>query len=263
VALLTPLHAIQHAKQDFTVDTDRIYACGYAKRARATPAQAASILAQTYPDIVNGGFFCGGMIYHTPATGSKKTSSNGTWPDAPPALVDLDHRSSRFVLLAASKDSALHKIQGVRDAMIRDGFQHVSYLETPDDPNEGPPAAEWFNKGIVALDAVLAAAAPQKYKDAQSAEKKNLMGDALSLYRLAAAHGENQAFVPNAQAKADQLNQRYNDNLKEIQSLIADKKFPQASDAVHKLETLWGKLAVDKGSELLKQIAKAQSAMPE
>jgi hypothetical protein len=221
------------------------------------------MIAQVYPDVVNGGFFsCGMDFYRTVADPLNKSGIPGFWSNPPSALLDLDRQSSRFILQTTSKDGSLHKMQLVRDAMIQDGFHHVTYLEVPEDSGKGLPLAEWFDKGITALDAPLASAAQKKYRDAQTAESKHLLGDALSLYRLAAAHGDKQSFVADAQAKADQLNQQYDDNLKETQSLIANKQFPQAIDAVHKFQARWGALAAGKGRDLIQQIDKARSAEP-
>ena len=253
---LTPLQAIQHAQQTFGIDPDRVYVCGH-----SGGAGLASMIAQMYPDLVNGGYFSGSMDFYKSVGGAKRGGRTGFWPNGPRALIDLDRQSSRFVLQAIGKDSA-RWMQQVRDAMIEDGFQHVTYLEAADNAGSSTLDAEWFDKGIVALDAPLASAAQQKYKDAQAAEKKHLIGDALILYRAAAAHGRDQPFAADAQAKSDLLNQQYNDDLNQIQSLIADKKFTEAIDATHKLQARWGTLATDKGRDLLVQIGKARTAKP-
>jgi hypothetical protein len=224
-------------------------------------------MALAYPDLVNGGIFYGLMGYYRWLGDQKKFGAvRGFWRNPPQALLDLDRQSSRFVFQSTSKLDSVQELRLVRDAMIQDGFKYVTYLEDPNASDIKLPAAEWFDKCIVALDAPLSQAAQKKYNDAQSAENRHLWGDALSLYRAAAAHSRDQPLAADAQAKAEQLGQQYNDDLKGIQSLMADQKFTEALAATHKLQDRWGKLAADKGSELLKQIAKAQSAattMPE
>lgn len=70
-------------------------------------------------------------------------------------------------------------------------------------PEHSAPNAEWFEKGIVALDAPLPVAAKTTFSNAAKNEKGGQLGAALEGYGRAAAHGGEQEFAAEAKTKAD------------------------------------------------------------
>jgi len=166
------IDAVFNMKQRYAIDENRIYVGGISGGGRA-----GSMCATAFSDVfIGGGFFiCGVNYFRDIPVPDKK---NELWPaqfraPANPLLTE-QKRFSRFVLLTGDNDFNLTNTTAVfNSGFLKDGYKYATLLQVPG-MGHGLPNAEWFEKGIVALDEPLAtivsarAAATQQKADQQA-----------------------------------------------------------------------------------------------
>src|SRR5436190_1015573 len=109
------------------------------------------------PDVFRGGCYIIGCNYFRNVDVNPATHEiySATFTKPVPVLFALARDRSRHVLLTGETDMNRLQTKLNADAMAKDGFRHVTYLEQPG-LGHSAPNAEWFEKGIVALDEPLA-----------------------------------------------------------------------------------------------------------
>jgi hypothetical protein len=229
---------MRRVDERYALDAERVYISGHSGGGRA-----ASMLMLMYADLFNGGFpHVGVNPYRDFPLGDGKIL---------PAKKDLttkerfEHarKSNRFVFLTGEKDFNRQQTQGIFEQYRTDGFKHVTYLEVPGMGHAAPDAA-WFDKGIVALDALLRQAAASHYKQALVDERAEKLGVALEGYRRAASHGDDGKLAEQALAKFLALQTRFDKELAELREFALTGKLPVVNQRLDAFQKLW-----DKGSE--------------
>ena len=154
------LDAVKNMKGKYKIDDARIYVGG-----ASGGGKVATILGVAWPDAFRGGFYMIGTChYREVATGEP----GHYWPkgfDAPESkLLMQSKQQNRHVFMTGEKDMNRKPTQGMSAAYKSDRFLHVTVLDVPGAGHEIPDA-EWFEKGIIALDVIpVSATKPVKPK---------------------------------------------------------------------------------------------------
>ena len=136
-------------KAPYQIDDQRIYIAG-----ASGGAKVATVMGVCFSDVFRGGFYmlAGDFYRHIP-TGEP----DHVWFkafNAPPGKFFLDAKKrSRHVLLTGETDINRAPITAFAAAFKADKFEHVTLLDIPGLGHQLPDA-EWFEKGIAALDEV-------------------------------------------------------------------------------------------------------------
>jgi hypothetical protein len=153
VRLGLAIDAAEHMQKAYKIDPARVYASGSSGGGRC-----ASLLAIGFPDVFTGGGYpiIGTNYFRIVEVGQGKDGRREWYQryfDRPSAkLMALATKERRFVLLTGDDDGNRQQTQLYAEAMKKDGFKYVTYLQVPGMGHQAPDA-EWFEKGIVALDA--------------------------------------------------------------------------------------------------------------
>ncbi len=167
------LDGLHNAKQRFNIDPMRLYVSGISGGGRS-----ASRVGLVYADEFAGAFSIIGTDYfkRLPHPDSNRNQVQQTlvfWAPAfnppSPSVLRRAKRDGRYVLLTGETD-------GNRDQTLvtyeygykRAKFNHVTYLEVPGMGHVMPPA-EWFDKGLAALDAPLIEIRERREQEAKKA----------------------------------------------------------------------------------------------
>lgn len=141
--------AVAGMKVKYKIDDQRIYIAG-----ASGGGKVATVLGVAYPDVFRGGFYMIGADFYrnvpTPEPGH-------AWPKAfntPQGKLSTDAKKrNRHVLLTGDKDMNREPIKAFAAAFKADGFEHVTLLDIPGHGHQIPDA-EWFEKGVTALDEI-------------------------------------------------------------------------------------------------------------
>jgi hypothetical protein len=146
------LDAAHNMRSRFNIDPRRVYVAGGSGGGRTS-----SQLGIAYPDVFRGGCYIIGCNYFRNVDVNPATHEiySATFTKPVPVLFAMARDRSRHVLLTGETDMNRLQTKLNADAMAKDGFRHVTYLEQPG-LGHSAPNAEWFEKGIVALDEPLA-----------------------------------------------------------------------------------------------------------
>ena len=137
----------------YKVDPLRVYVSGGSGGGRC-----ASSLAVGFPDVFTGGGYpiigCNyfRIVELPPGEGGKPRFYRRAFDRPAAKLFALASKERRHVLLTGDTDANREQTRAYFEAMGKDGFKHVTYLQVPG-MGHALPDAEWFEKGIVALDA--------------------------------------------------------------------------------------------------------------
>jgi hypothetical protein len=224
------LDAVHNIKKMYNIDSERVYLSGVSGGGRAS-----SGLAPEYPDVFNG------VIY--------LIGCNPMQAKAPPQFLDKQKRLNSYVFMTGSKDFNKPGTNDVLRQYKSMKFERTLYLEVPEMGHETPPT-DWLDKALIYLDEPLAAAAKAQLTQAQDLEKREKFGQALALYRKAAARGG-----ADAQAKIDALTKNRDDIIAAAKKLIEEKKGSEAIPSLDKLLRTYESEAGDV-RELLRQARK-------
>ena len=152
VRLGLAIDAADHMQKAYKIDPLRVYASGSSGGGRC-----ASLLAIGFPDVFTGGGFpiIGTNYFRIVEVGPGKDGRPEYYQryfNRPAAkLFTLASKERRFVLLTGDDDGNRQQTQLYAEAMKKDGFKYVTFLQVPGMGHQAPDA-EWFEKGIVALD---------------------------------------------------------------------------------------------------------------
>jgi len=163
--LSLPLDALHNMSGLYNLDPDRIYVCGVSGGGRSS-----SRLAVGMPDVISGAMPIVGVDFYERVEA----------PDHPGQFYRAFKKPTRKLLAYAQQHLRLVIVTGQTD-YNRDqcklfaqlysarGFQHVQYIEV-EGMGHVYPEAEWFGKGLDALDAPLLAARAAEQADAAPAQ---------------------------------------------------------------------------------------------
>ncbi|MBN8525284.1 MAG: hypothetical protein J0M02_08115 [Planctomycetes bacterium] len=129
------LDAVWNMAKAYRIDPRRIYATGFSGGGRC-----ASMVAPTYADVFSGALYLCGC--NPPEFPSEKPIGK---PIRELAL------GNRYALLTGEKDFNKPGTKTLFDNMRAQGFKHVDYFEQPG-LEHAMPSAEWFEKGLRAVD---------------------------------------------------------------------------------------------------------------
>lgn len=208
------LDGVHNIKKLYNIDTDRIYLSGISGGGRAS-----SGLAPAYPEVFNGAMYLVGC--------------NATIGKAPPQFVDRQKRLNSYAFVTGTNDFNKGDTNGVLKYYKSQKFERTTYLEVPGMGHEMPPT-DWLEKGLLFLDEPLALAAAQTLKAAQEAEKREKLGQALVLYRKAAARGSG-ADGKAATEKVAEIEKKRDELLASAKQLIDAKKGSEAAPILEKM----------------------------
>jgi pimeloyl-ACP methyl ester carboxylesterase len=144
--------AVDGVSKRYKIDPQRIYISG-----NSGGGKIASVLGAEYPDVFTGAFYIvGADFYRQVPTGEP----NHVWPKAfnvAEAKMQGDlKRRNRYVYLTGEGDMNRPPMVAFAEAMKQDRFQHVTLLDVPG-LGHRMPDAQWFDKGLAALDEIPAA----------------------------------------------------------------------------------------------------------
>ncbi len=143
------LDAVSNLKTLYKIDDDRIYISG-----TSGGGKVASILGIAWPDVFRGGLYIIGSTYYREVPNG---DPNGFWVkgyNAPESKLFLQSKQrNRHVFFTGEKDMNRKPIKDMYEAAKSDRFQHVTLLDAPGFGHQ-PPDAEWFEKGIAALEEI-------------------------------------------------------------------------------------------------------------
>jgi hypothetical protein len=249
------LEAVAEARRRFTIDAQRTYASGASGGGRM-----ASEVSVLYADVFAGGFpLIGANGYHNIAEPSKPGHYYpGFWVRPDTVIINRAKRDNRYVLLTGTKDFNRESTQLVFDAYTADKFAHLTYLEVPDMGHQ-PPPAEWFDKGLDALDAPLPAA-DALAKQAADFDKQSKAGDAYLAYARAAGRGDGDV-AKDADAKADALYAEYSKQVAKAVEAVKGGRADQAAAEVRALRARFGPMAEVRAAGLDEEV-KGKAARP-
>jgi predicted esterase len=146
------LDAVHNLKKLYSIDENQVYASGF-----SAGGQMATMMVRGFPEVFRGGLFLmGGYFYHSRETenGLREPTVEVAFP-AWKGLIDELKNTTKLVIVKAGNDTRWTAAEGRSDyqALLLDGFTHVSYLEIPG-LGHVPPNAGWFEKGVAALDSL-------------------------------------------------------------------------------------------------------------
>ena len=234
---------VRRIQEKYQIDPQRIYVSGNSGGGRVC-----SQLMLLHADLFTGGYpHIGCNPYRNlPLPDGKFLASK---LQVNPKFMKQAARQNRYVFLTGEKDFNRDHTRLIFNQYKSDGFQHVTYLEVPG-MEHSAPNAEWFEKGIVALDAPLTAAAKTTFTNAAKNEKGGQLGAALEGYGRAAAHGGDQEFAAEAKTKADELRKQYDEEVAKVEQLIQAGNATEAKTALAQLRRRWGKGATEDAQRL-------------
>jgi len=159
------LDAVHNMKKRYNIDESRIYVFGFS----ASGAFGVEML-RNFPDVFHGGmFFMGGYFYVTREVekGEHRGSNNGVLEGGvrEPTVLTSYRDRSKGPLDQIKKDVKILLLRGEGDptgwtpeeskadcqALVLDGFVHVSYMELPK-WGHVHPNADWFDKALTTLE---------------------------------------------------------------------------------------------------------------
>jgi hypothetical protein len=145
-----PLDIVYNMKKRYRIDENRVYASGF-----SAGGQFATMMLKAFPDVFRGGLFLmGGYFYlsRVDEIGRREPTVEQTVP-AWKGPLDQIKKDVKIVIMKGGRDLEWTPQEGRSDyaALGLDGFVHLCLLEIPDYGHQ-PPEAEWFEKGIAALD---------------------------------------------------------------------------------------------------------------
>ena len=138
----------------YNIDKDRVYVSGPSGGGRCS-----SMLGVAYPDYFTGGSYpIIGCDFYRPILVSGGGNTGKPAEYYPPGfkrpsgrLWDLVTKQRSHVYLTGDNDPNRLQAELNYKAAMKDGYKHITYIQVPGMGHQ-PPDAEWFEKGIVALE---------------------------------------------------------------------------------------------------------------
>lgn len=178
------LDGLYNIKQQYHIDPMRIYVSGISGGGRS-----ASRVGPTYADEFAGMFAIIGVDFfkrlpHPETRNNMLTFWGAAFNPPNPRMMRRAKRDGRYVLLTGETDgNRIQTLATYEYGYKRGQFKHITYLEVPGMGHALPPA-EWFEKGIVALDEPLDDVRTRREFEAEVAHRK-----AVDILRRSHMHG--------------------------------------------------------------------------
>jgi len=178
------LDGLYDAKKQFNIDPMRTYISGLSGGGRC-----ASRIGLTYADLFAGAFPMIGVDYfkrlpHPDSTARKLVFWGRAFNPPTPRILRKAKRDNRYVLLTGETDgNRIQTLVTYQFGFQRAKFAYVTYLQVPGMGHTLPPA-DWFEKGITALDAPLA-----EVRERRETEAKRKLARALDRLQRSPPHG--------------------------------------------------------------------------
>ena len=147
------IDAAEHMQKVYRIDPARVYVTGGSGGGRIS-----SMLAVGFPDVITGGGFpmigCNyfRIVEMPPGENGQPRHYRRAYDRPNTKLFAIAAKERRHVLLTGDTDDNREQTEAYFNAMKKDGFKYVTYFQVPGMGHQMPDA-EWFEKGIVALDA--------------------------------------------------------------------------------------------------------------
>jgi hypothetical protein len=158
--------AAENIKKQYKIDPERVYTAGV-----SGGGFCSAVLNWAYSDVFRGGIYIIRAAYWR-AIPAPSEGDNHFWPRAsmppPGKLLGDAKKRSRHVILEGEKDQNRTASNDQFEAMKKDGYLNVTYLEVPGMGHQ-PPDAEWFEKALEAMDKPSAAPVASAGKSGKSA----------------------------------------------------------------------------------------------
>jgi poly(3-hydroxybutyrate) depolymerase len=250
------LDAVNYMPTKYNIDKNRVYVSGASGGGRCS-----SMLGVAYPEYFTGGSYpiIGCNFYRrveVSAGGVGKGAEFYPQSFKRPAakLWDAVTKERRHAYLTGDNDPNRQQTELNYKAAKKDGFKHITYIQVPGMGHQ-PPDAEWFEKGIVALDEGTQAIADAGAggKESKPAEKAAARADAKPVVAAKATTKVPSAPTPKAAAPPSRVD--------------APEAAPSPTEEADKLLKL-ARLYVDnrlynKAREKLKQLVKEHPKTPQ
>jgi hypothetical protein len=177
IRMALAVDAAHYMPTAYNIDKDRVYVSGGSGGGRCS-----SMLGIAYPEYFTGGSYpIIGCNFYRRITVAAATATKGTefyeasFKRPPAKLWDLVTKERRHVYLTGDNDPNRLQTELNYKAAKKDGFKHITYIQVPGMGHQSPDA-EWFEKGIVALDegrqAIAGAGGANEEKHAEKAAAK-------------------------------------------------------------------------------------------
>jgi hypothetical protein len=145
------IDAVQNMRTKYKIDPDRVYVSGISGGGRV-----ASMLGVCFADLFRGGFYIIGCdFYRDEKLPDKNEYYRRSYGVPSPKIYNLARKQSKHVFLTGDNDGNRVQTQLNYDGFKRDGFEHISYFQVPGMGHQSPDA-DWFEKGLMALDEKIA-----------------------------------------------------------------------------------------------------------
>jgi len=143
------LDAAHNCKAIYNIDPKRVYVAGLSGGGRIS-----SMTAICFPDVFCGGYYIIGCNYYrsVPMPGDLTKIYPRSFSSPPGNLLGMAKNQSRHVLLTGDADMNQPQTKANYEAMKSDRYRYVTYIQVPG-MGHMPPVGEWFEKGLLALDA--------------------------------------------------------------------------------------------------------------
>jgi dienelactone hydrolase len=146
------LDAAHNMQAAYTLDPTRVYVSGFSGGGRVS-----SLCILTYPDVFTGAVpMMGSNFYRRLPAGDGKLFQAGA--AKPIDMVFAKARQRPIVLFTGERDGNQPQTKANYEAMQKDRFAHVSYIEVPGIAHDMPDA-QWVEKALSDLDAAVVASA--------------------------------------------------------------------------------------------------------
>ena len=236
------LDSVHNMGRQYAIDPARVYISGNSGGGRL-----ASRVAMAFPDVFTGGqYHVGADDHRTTAVGNAASSK-----------LAAARNLGRYVFITGDDDMNRAEMQGHANRMLAGGFRFVTYLQIPNHGHSGPPG-DWFEKGILALDAPLREAAQAQYEAAQKALERQQWDRALLPLQAAAAHGHDQPFAPEALKALQEIQARYNTDVAAVERLLAEDNLAEANKQLAEFRKAWPQAGRNDAKRLGGAIQKAR-----
>ena len=178
------LDGLHHATKHYNIDPMRTYISGLSGGGRCS-----SRIGLTYADLFAGAYPIIGVDYfkrlpHPKTTDYKMVFWGPSFNPPTPDIMRRAKRDCRYVLLTGETDGNRPQTFVTYEyGFKRARFAFVTYLEVPGMGHTFPPA-DWFEKGVIALDAPLA-----EVRERRETEAKRRLDRALDRLQRSPPHG--------------------------------------------------------------------------
>ncbi len=201
------LDGLYNITKQYNVDSERFYISGDSGGGRT-----ASMVGIMYSDIFKGGMYIVGVCnWNHPNYEFDKSCEKK-------ALEE-----SRYVLLTGDKDFNLADTKHQYENAYKPTFgDKATYIQVPGMKHTLPPA-EYFEKGLIFLDAPLKEKAKTLFEDAEKAFKKKDFGTAMKNFKRAEELGE-----PAGLEKYQEIFNELSERNKLIEQYIGEKNYCSA-----------------------------------